>query len=92
MNWLPTTVGDACLLTAQTDPARSGAASFRYVDIGGVDRDVKAILRADVVPCLDAPSRARRIIRTSDVLDWFFSLTSKSCSSQCKIPFLLGTT
>lgn len=68
MNWLPATVGDACLLTAQTDPARSGAASFRYVDIGGVDRDVKAILRADVVPCLDAPSRARKIIRTSDVL------------------------
>lgn len=68
MNWLPATVGDACLLTSQTDPARSGAATFRYVDIAGVDRDTKAISRAEVVACAEAPSRAKKLIRSSDVL------------------------
>lgn len=68
MNWLPATVGDACLPTSQADPARSGSATFRYVDIGGVDRDAKAIFRADELPCIDAPSRARKLIRASDVL------------------------
>jgi type I restriction enzyme S subunit len=68
MNWLPATVGDACLSTSQTDPARSGAATFRYVDIAGVDRDTKAISRAEVLACAEAPSRARKLIRSFDVL------------------------
>ena len=68
MNWLPAMVGDACLSTSQTDPARSGAATFRYVDIAGVDRDTKAISRAEVLACVEAPSRARKVIRSSDVL------------------------
>ena len=68
MNWLHATVGDACLPTSQTDPIRSGAATFRYVDIAGVDRDIKAISRAEVVACAEAPSRARKLIRSSDVL------------------------
>jgi len=68
MNWLPAMVGDACLPTFQADPARDGATTFRYVDIAGVDRDAKVIFRADEVPCVDAPSRARKVIRASDVL------------------------
>lgn len=68
MNWFPATVGDACLPTSQADPARGGAATFRYVDIAGVDRDAKAIFRADELLCVDAPSRARKLIRASDVL------------------------
>jgi len=68
MNWLPATVGDACIPTSQTDPTRSGAPTFRYVDIASVDRDAKAISRADELPCAEAPSRARKIIHTSDVL------------------------
>ncbi len=68
MNWLPATVGDACLPTSQTDPARSGSTTFRYVDIAGIDRDAKAISRADELPCTEAPSRARKAIRAGDVL------------------------
>lgn len=68
MNWLPATVGDVCLPTFQVDPSRSGAATFRYVDISGVDRDAKAISRSNEVPCVAAPSRARKLIRASDVL------------------------
>lgn len=68
MSWLPASVGDACLPTVQADPARSGAATFRYVDIAGIDREAKAISRADELLCSDAPSRARKLIHTSDVL------------------------
>lgn len=68
MNWLQASIGDACLTTEQADPARSGAAMFRYVDIAGIDRDSKSIARADELPCAEAPSRARKIICASDVL------------------------
>jgi type I restriction enzyme S subunit len=68
MNWLTPTIGDVCLPTLQGDPARTGRKSFRYVDIAGVDRDSKSISKADEVPSDDAPSRARKIIETSDVL------------------------
>lgn len=68
MNWLIPTIGDVCLPTLQGDPARTGRKSFRYVDIGGIDRDSKSISKADEVPSADAPSRARKIIEASDVL------------------------
>lgn len=68
MNWPTAPLGDVCLPTQQADPARSGASTFRYVDIAGVDRDSKIISRAEALPCSEAPSRARKVIQTSDVL------------------------
>lgn len=68
MTWLIPTIGDVCLPTLQGDPARTRRKSFRYVDIAGVDRDSKSISGADEVPSDAAPSRARKIIETSDVL------------------------
>ena len=68
MSWHQATVGDACVATLQVDPARSGKQSFRYVDISGVDRDVKTISRADEIPSNEAPSRARKVIAASDIL------------------------
>lgn len=68
MNWLPTTIGEVCMPTSQRDPARNGAGSFRYIDISGIDREAKTIARADSVPCAEAPSRARKLVRAGDVL------------------------
>lgn len=68
MSWPTATIGDVCLSTLQADPARSGKQTFRYVDISGVDRDAKAISRADRLSSDDAPSRARKIIEESDIL------------------------
>lgn len=68
MSWLQATVGDACVATMQVDPVRSGKQSFRYVDISGIDRNTKAISRADEISSEEAPSRARRIIAASDTL------------------------
>jgi type I restriction enzyme, S subunit len=68
MMWIPATVGDVCLPTTQIDPASHGVSTFRYVDIAGVDRGTKAISCAGEIPCIDAPSRARKVIRANDVL------------------------
>lgn len=68
MSWPTATIGDLCVATLQADPARSGKQTFRYVDISGVDRDAKAISRADRLSSDDAPSRARKIIEESDIL------------------------
>lgn len=68
MNWLQTTIGHVCLPTTQRDPALSGDETFRYVDIAGIDRETKTILRADSIMSSEAPSRARRVIKSGDVL------------------------
>jgi len=68
MKWIHATIGNACVPTMQVDPARSQVDKFRYVDIAGVDREAKAIARADEVSSTEAPSRARKVIRTNDVL------------------------
>jgi type I restriction enzyme S subunit len=68
MSWPTATIGDVCVATEQADPARSGKPTFRYVDIAGIDRDAKAISKADELPCDEAPSRARKVIEASDIL------------------------
>lgn len=68
MNCLLTTIGEVCLPTSQRDPTRNGSGSFRYIDISGIDREAKTIARADVVPCAEAPSRARKLVQAGDVL------------------------
>ena len=68
MTWPIVSVGDVCLATAQADPARLGRSTFRYVDISGVDREAKAIIKSDELPADDAPSRARKLIEASDIL------------------------
>ena len=49
--------------SAQTDDD-----SITYVDIGSLDRETKTIAAADEVSVSEAPSRARQILRTNDVL------------------------
>jgi len=42
--------------------------AFTYIDLSAVDQDAKAITGARQLACVDAPSRARQLIRTDDVL------------------------
>lgn len=49
-------------------PPTGSAASFRYVDISSVDRETKVVTSATEIPVVDAPSRARQLLRTNDVL------------------------
>lgn len=45
-----------------------GLGSFVYIDIGSIDRVENRIARAETLAGVDAPSRARRAVRTGDVL------------------------
>ena len=42
--------------------------SFVYIDLSAVDQDAKAITAAREMPCAEAPSRARQLVRAGDVL------------------------
>jgi len=54
--------------TGVRDPRPSPDTPFRYVDISSIDRITKTVSDARAVPGRDAPSRARKEIKTSDVL------------------------
>jgi len=42
--------------------------SFAYIDLSSVDKDSKAITQVETLPCAAAPSRARQLITSGDVL------------------------
>ncbi len=42
--------------------------SFTYVDISSIDRDRKVISEPKTIPTTNAPSRAKQVLRTGDVL------------------------
>ena len=69
MKWPITTIGKVCISTSQKDPSKThNEGWFRYVDIAGIDRSSKIISSAKQVPCSEAPSRARKVLKTDDVL------------------------
>lgn len=68
VGWAWGSIGGACLAVDKIEPASAPEASFRYIDISAIDRTTKTI--GDVPRLLGqaAPSRARQVVRTGDVL------------------------
>lgn len=60
----------SCVLRVETwNPLRAEPdEEFRYIDLSAVDQDTKSITEAREIACADAPSRARQLVRTGDVL------------------------
>ena len=56
------------LPTEQRDPKQNPTEEFFYVDIASVDNETKAIVATKRIVGADAPSRARKVIRTGDVI------------------------
>jgi type I restriction enzyme S subunit len=48
----------------RSDPSRT----FEYIDLAAVDQDTKQVASAKMVACRDAPSRARQLVATGDIL------------------------
>ena len=62
-------IGDIVDQVSSWTPGRDDpAGKFLYVDLSAVDQDSKMIVSPRRLSCADAPSRARRIIRSGDVL------------------------
>ena len=57
----------ADLANEREDPRRRGTGTFSYIEISDVD-SVSCMVATKEVPCSDAPSRARKVVRTGDVL------------------------
>ena len=64
--WTRAPIGSVCVDTEQVTP--EGELEFTYVDIGSVDRLTKRITSPQRLLGKDAPSRARKRIKTGDTL------------------------
>ena len=69
MVWRKVTLHDVCEeKTGIRDPRSTPHEDFLYVDISAVDNKTKRIIQAKRVQGNDAPSRARQVIRSGDIL------------------------
>ena len=75
-----TTIGDVA-----DEPVQQAApaSDFVYVDIGSVDRETKKISYAKECLLAQAPSRARQVLRTGDVL---VSMTRPNLNAVAQVP------
>lgn len=68
MGWVGASIRDAVCEFETVDPKRTPDKLFRYVDIGAIDNSVQRITAPKEFLGAEAPSRARRVIKTDDVL------------------------
>lgn len=68
MRWPVLNLGAGVLPVPTWAPTTNPDAPFTYVDIASVDRETKTIKQPSVLRTADAPSRARYVLRTEDVL------------------------
>lgn len=64
--WVTAALGDVCEQPAQRVP--SADEEFTYIDIASIDRERKIISEPQRLPGAEAPSRARKLVKTGDVI------------------------
>ena len=66
--WQTKSLGDVLVKTETNDPTRSPDAEFDYIDVSSISNETLTIQETQRLKGKDAPSRARRHVRTNDVL------------------------
>ena len=66
--WARATLAEATLSYETIDPTHSPAKEFAYIDIGSIDNQTQTITEPKVFLGRAAPSRARRVVASGDVL------------------------
>jgi type I restriction enzyme S subunit len=66
--WEQAALEDVCVPIAQVNPGKTPAWKFKYVDISSIDNRQGEIVTTKEYSGEDAPSRARKPIKTGDVL------------------------
>lgn len=61
-------LGDLCVKCQQVTPTELGRPTFRYIDIDSIDNERLRISEPKGLPVSEAPSRARKLVQTDDVL------------------------
>ena len=65
----PTAIGEVVDRSKSWNPSRSSVDEvFQYIDLSAVDQDAKVITGAREVSCCEAPSRARQLVESGDIL------------------------
>lgn len=82
--WADATLGD--LTVRKVEQAEPQGETFRYIDIGSLDRERKSICQLDEQPSATAPSRARQVVRAGDVL---VSMTRPNLNAVAAVPMHL---
>jgi type I restriction enzyme S subunit len=67
-DWPVKTLGEVLFRTETVNPAEKPATEFEYVDVSAISNETFQITETQRLKGKDAPSRARRLIRTDDVL------------------------
>lgn len=68
MTWERATLGDICLKVVKRDPASTGRARIRYIDIGGIDGTLHRLGDVPEIDSVAAPSRCRQIVAAGDTV------------------------
>lgn len=68
MMWKEYPIADLVGKCQTWNPKYGGAGSFDYIDLSSVDKDTKSIASIERYECSNAPSRARQLVETDDVL------------------------
>ncbi|MEP7195443.1 MAG: restriction endonuclease subunit S [Saprospiraceae bacterium] len=66
--WEEKTLGEVLEKTETVDPTKKPNEEFIYLDVSSVNKETKEIENATVLLGKDAPSRARKLVRTNDVI------------------------
>ncbi|MGD9730898.1 MAG: restriction endonuclease subunit S [Desulfamplus sp.] len=66
--WEVKRLGDVLLKTETVDPTKKPDEEFTYLDVASVNKETKKIENAIMLMGKDAPSRARKLIKTNDVI------------------------
>ncbi len=66
--WEEKNLGEVLVKTETVDPTKKPNEEFIYLDVSSVNKETKEIENATVILGKDAPSRARKLVRTNDVI------------------------
>jgi type I restriction enzyme S subunit len=67
-DWDEKSLGEVLVKTETIDPTKKPKEEFIYLDVSSVNKETKEIENATVLLGKDAPSRARKLVRTNDVI------------------------
>lgn len=66
--WEIKKLGEVLVKTETVDPTKKPNSEFIYLDVSSVNKETKEIENATVLLGKDAPSRARKLVKTDDVI------------------------
>ncbi|MBI4937205.1 MAG: restriction endonuclease subunit S [Nitrosomonadales bacterium] len=66
--WQTKTLGEVLQKTETTNPLQFPEAEFEYIDVSSVSNSIFQIEETQTLKGKDAPSRARRLVKTNDVI------------------------